>query len=142
MNLIESFNGNYRFLSNFAPCKVEYDGCIYPSTEHAYQAAKTLSATARKQLRDCESPSKAKKLGRKVVLRPDWENIKFDVMEELLRKKFNQPDFKRALLATGDAELVEGNTWGDTVWGVCKGKGSNHLGKLLMKIRTELKNRS
>lgn len=137
--MIDSFAGRYRFLSNFAPCKVTYDGIEYPSTEHAYQAAKTLDPSVRRQFRDCEKPNDAKKLGRKVVLRPDWESIKLDVMEELLRQKFSQPDFKRALLNTGDEELIEGNTWGDTFWGVCKGKGANHLGKILMKIRKDLR---
>lgn len=137
--MIDSFNGKYRFLSNFAPCKVIFEDIEYPSTEHAYQAAKTLDISLRKQFRACGKPSDAKKLGRKIVLRPDWETIKFEVMEQLLRAKFAQPDFKRALLNTGDEELIEGNTWGDTVWGVCKGKGQNNLGKILMKIRKDLK---
>ena len=139
--MIDSFNGKYRFLSNFAPCKVTYEGMEYPSTESAYQAAKTTDTALRKQFHDCEKPGDAKKLGRKIVLRPDWEFIKLDVMEQLLRLKFNQPDFKRALLNTGDEELMEGNTWNDTFWGMCKGKGQNHLGKLLMKIRKDLHDR-
>lgn len=137
--MIDSFNGKYKFLSNFAPCKVTYEGIEYPSTEHAYQAAKTTDASVRRQFRDCATAGDSKKLGRKIVLRSDWESIKLDVMEQILRLKFAQADFKRALLNTGDEELVEGNWWNDTFWGICKGKGQNHLGKLLMKIRKELK---
>jgi len=136
---ITSFNGRYRFLSNFAPCKVIYDGLEYSSTEAAYQAAKTFDASQRRQIREASSPGEAKKLGRKVTMRPDWDNIKLQIMEDLLRKKFSQSDFKRALLNTADAELCEGNYWGDIFWGVCRGKGENHLGKLLMKIREDLR---
>lgn len=136
--MIDSFNGKYRFLSNFAPCKVQLDGIEYSSTESAYQAAKTLNPEGRRKIREAKTPGEAKKLGRTVYLREDWEEIKLDVMENLLRQKFNQHDFKKALLNTEDEELVEKNNWGDTVWGVCKGKGQNHLGKLLMKIRKEL----
>ncbi len=138
--MIDSFNGKYRFLSNFAPCKVEYDGLEYASTESAYQAAKTTNTALRKEFQTSK-PGDAKKLGRKVVLRPDWESIKLEVMEQLLRQKFTQPDFKRALLNTGDEDLIEGNTWNDTFWGVCKGKGQNNLGKLLMKVRKELRDK-
>ena len=138
---IDSFNGQYRFLSNFAACKVTYEGLEYKSTEHAYQAAKTLNAEARRKIREAKSPGEAKRLGKTVYLRPDWEEIKFEIMENLLRQKFNQPDFKRALLNTGNIELIEGNTWGDTIWGVCKGKGQNHLGKLLMKVRKDLQSK-
>lgn len=137
--MIDSFNGRYKCLSNFHPSKVKLDGVDYPSVEHAYQAAKALDPAERRFVKDMETPGKAKRAGRKVRLRPDWEQIKISVMENLLRQKFRQPDFKRALLKTGDAELVEGNTWGDRFWGVCAGVGHNHLGKLLMKIREELR---
>ena len=135
---IDSFTGDYHFLSNFAASKVELDGVEYKSVEHGYQAAKTLNPEGRRRIREAPTPGAAKKLGRSVYLRPDWEEIKFDVMENLLRQKFNQPDFRRALLNTSNIELIEGNTWGDTIWGVCKGKGENHLGKILMKIRKDL----
>lgn len=138
---IESFNGQYHFLSNFAASKVELDGQIYRTIEHAYQAAKTTNPEGRRKIREAATPGIAKRLGRSVYLRPDWEEIKFDIMENLLRQKFTQPDFKRALLNTGNEELIEGNTWGDQIWGVCKGKGQNHLGRLLMKVRRELQAR-
>lgn len=137
---INSFTGDYRFLSNFYPCQVELDGRTYPSTEHAYQAAKTLKLDERKPFYKSPLPTagEAKKLGRKLTLRSDWEGVKLSVMEGLLRQKFNQPELKEKLLETGDATLVEGNTWGDTFFGVDKRKGGqNHLGKLLMKIRNE-----
>lgn len=139
---ISSFTGDYRFLSNFYPAQVEMDGHLYPSTEHAYQAAKTLDNKERQPFHSHPLPTagEAKKMGKKLSLRPDWETAKFQVMEDLLRQKFAIPELKEKLLQTGDALLVEGNTWGDSIWGVDSRKGGqNHLGKLLMKIRNELK---
>lgn len=84
---IDSFNGRYRFLSNFAPCKVTYEGIEYSSTEHAYQAAKTLDTKVRKFIAEAETPGEAKKRGQKCILRPEWETIKLDVMLDLLKQK-------------------------------------------------------
>jgi ribA/ribD-fused uncharacterized protein len=81
----------------------------------------------------------SKKLGKRVELRPDWEDVKIDIMRQVLKSKFTQnPELKAQLIATGDAELIEGNNWNDRFWGVCRGKGQNHLGKLLMEVRAEL----
>ena len=81
------------------------------------------------------SGGRAKRLGR-VELRSDWEEVKIEVMREVLRCKFSQnPDLKAKLIATGDAELIEGNNWNDRFWGVCRGVGQNHLGRLLMELR-------
>ena len=136
--MIDRFDGTkYRFLSNFWLADVYYEGCIYPSTEHAYQAAKTLDIDARKMIQEAPSPGKAKRLGQMVVYRPNWENIKYSVMEYLLRQKFNHSELKQLLLETGLEELIEGNTWGDVYWGVCDGKGENNLGKILMDLRRE-----
>lgn len=135
---INSFTGDNKFLSNFYPCKVELDDVEYPSVEHAYQAAKTLDTAERKQFHKSPLPTaaQAKKLGRKLSMRPDWEGVKLGVMEKLLVQKFAHPELLELLKETGDAELVEGNYWGDDFWGVDKKKGGkNHLGKLLMKIR-------
>lgn len=135
---ITSFTGDYKFLSNFYPCNVELDGEIYPSVEHAYQAAKTLDADDRKPFHQRPLPTagESKKLGRKLKIRPDWESVKLQVMEDLLVQKFADPILKKQLQETGDAKLIEGNYWGDDFWGVDKKKGGkNHLGKLLMKIR-------
>jgi N-glycosidase YbiA len=77
--------------------------------------------------------------GKRVALRSDWEVVKVGIMEQCLRSKFAGSELRSLLLSTGDAELVEGNTWNDRFWGVCRGKGQNHLGKLLMRIRSELR---
>jgi N-glycosidase YbiA len=142
INHISSFTGDHRFLSNFYPAEVELDGIKYPSVEHAYQAAKTTDKKERKQFhkRPLPTAAESKKLGKNLDLRSDWEGVKLDVMKQLLIQKFAHPDLKEKLLETGDALLVEGNYWGDTFWGVDKRKGGqNHLGKLLMKIRDNLK---
>ena len=133
--MIDAFIKTNRFLSNFYPCKVTYEGITYPTTEHAFQAAKTLDQSLRKTIANLPQPSEAKKEGRNLQLRPDWEKIKVQVMRELLLLKFSDPELKKKLLATGKEELIEGNWWGDTFWGVCKGTGQNMLGKLLMEIR-------
>jgi hypothetical protein len=138
MEKIDGFNGTFRFLSNFWPCVVEYDGHAYPSVEHAYQAAKTLDSEAREKIQGAASASAAKKMGRKLSIRQDWEQIKLSVMEELVRKKFDCGNLRYKLIQTGDAELVEKNYWKDVFWGVCNGAGENNLGKILMKIRAEM----
>lgn len=136
--MIDTFDGEHRFLSNFYPCTVEYAGEFYRTVEHAYQAAKTCDPNWRTVIRYANTPTQAKRLGRRVSLRQDWEGVKEDVMLTLLRRKFANPAMREKLLATGDEELVEGNWWGDTYWGVCKGKGENRLGILLMQVRGEL----
>lgn len=136
MNKIETFDGEYRFLSNFYP-SVVYG---YPTVEHAYQAMKSLDPVYKDAIRTCGPPGRAKKLGQQAVLRKDWNDIKLDIMEELVRIKFDShPVLKGMLLATSDAYLEEGNYWGDTYWGVCRGTGLNHLGLILMQIRKELR---
>lgn len=138
---IDQFKGDYRFLSNFFPSSIEmYDGVRYPTSEHAFQAHKTHSMEERRHIASLDTPGKAKRAGRRVTLRDDWEVIKISIMEGVLFQKFSMHlDLRQKLIDTGDAELIEGNTWGDTFWGVCRGKGENHLGKLLMKIRQALK---
>lgn len=136
--VIKSFKGDYRFLSNFWPVKVEFEGVVYQSTEAAYQAAKTLDLAIRQQIADFSSPNLAKRAGRWLVVRRDWDDIRLEVMLELQRKKYKDPVLRQKLLDTGDSLLVEGNTWGDTFWGVCNGEGENHLGKILMKVRREI----
>ena len=71
-------------------------------------------------------------------MRADWNDIKLDIMKRLNEQKFMIPDLRRKLCDTYPHDLIEGNTWGDTFWGVCDGKGSNHLGKILMAIRMQL----
>ena len=137
---IDSFSGKYKFLSNYYYVPIKYDGLTYPSTEHAFQASKTLDINERIYMSLMESFSEVKRYGNKLPLRDDWETIKLNVMEEILRIKFlnTSNELKEKLLNTGEAILIEGNTWGDKYWGVCNGEGENHLGKLLMKIRSEI----
>jgi ribA/ribD-fused uncharacterized protein len=142
MNTIDSFDGEYRFLSNFWPCVVVYDGITYPSTEHYYVAMKTTDPSLRKQASLVSTSGQVKKFGRTLELRPDWDDVKLQVMEYALKQKFADPELRAKLIATGDAELIEGNWWGDVFWGVCKGKGENHLGRLLMKLRKEITSNS
>ena len=139
---IDSFRGEYDYLSNFYSCPVEYDGLTYQNTEAAFQAAKCVDRNEREKFVSL-SPGQAKRLGRKVDLREDWAAVKIDVMREVLICKFSQnPGLREKLIATGDVELIEGNHWNDRFWGVCRGKGQNHLGKLLMKLREILKKSS
>jgi ribA/ribD-fused uncharacterized protein len=136
---IDSFSGEYRWLSNFWFCPVTLDGIVYPSTEHAYQAAKFDDPKMRDNICKAATFKQAKHLGYAAGLRLDWELVKLKVMEDLLRQKFKPgSDLAVKLISTQGRKLIEGNTWGDTFWGICKGKGHNHLGKLLMKIREEL----
>ena len=107
--------------------------------EHAFHAAKTIRADERQRIRACPTAADAKQMGRTLSLRPDWETIKLGVMEQLLRQKFTtHAALRDQLKSTRPHSLVEDNTWGDTFWGVCKGQGANHLGRLLMSIRDEL----
>ncbi len=138
MDQVSFFRGSYRFLSNFYPSWVEFDGQRYSTVEHAFQAAKTFDHEERGRIRRTETPSAAKALGRQATLRPDWERVKLDVMLDLLRQKFGHKHLADLLLGTGTAHLEEGNTWNDTFWGVVDGRGKNHLGRLLMKVREEL----
>lgn len=135
-SVIDEFKGRYFFLSNFSESPFVYDGHRFGNAEAAFQAAKCPYRMAE----FCNlNPSEAKRLGRRVHLRPDWESVKDQVMYDVCLCKFTQnPELLDKLFQTGCAELVEGNTWGDKVWGVCDGVGENRLGKILMKIRGEL----
>lgn len=139
MKTIGSFAGPHRFLSNFWSSAVILDGHSYRTVEHAFQAAKTDDTDERRRIRNEPDAAGAKRRGKRVELREDWEQIKLDVMKGLLRQKFGTEPLKSKLLKTGKAELIEGNWWGDMYWGVCDGKGYNHLGKLLMEVREELR---
>ena len=141
ISTIDSFRGKYYFLSNFFPAEVTYNGLTYQNNEAAFQAQKTYSKEERIEFTTLE-PRDAKRRGRRVRLREDWEQVKDRIMEEIVRAKFSQnEELKEQLLATGDAQLVEGNRWNDRYWGVDirSGVGENHLGKILMKVRSELR---
>lgn len=136
--MINSFSGKYDFLSNFYTCTVKYDGLTFTNAEAAFQSAKVTDIDLRKQFCNLP-PAQAKRLGKTVQLRKDWEVVKDQVMYDVLRAKFSNKKLCLLLLCTGDKELVEGNWWGDTYWGVCRGKGENKLGNLLMQLREELR---
>lgn len=139
---IRGFKDEYRFLSNFYPCKIKIKHLEFPSVEHAYQFLKWnpqdpnyLDSRLNVFLRG--QPGEAKRLGKRIPLRPDWETKKKEAMRSLLRMKFEDPQLREMLLKTRGRLLVEENTWGDVYWGVCNGKGKNVLGKLLMDTRND-----
>lgn len=137
-DVIDSFSGEYRFLSNFWMKPIIFPNIQFPSVENAYQAAKTEDVSLWEEFSLC-SPAEAKKLGRTLPIRDNWEQVKLGYMYQLLQMKFaHHSELAKRLLATGDAFLIEGNHWGDTYWGVCNGEGYNHLGQLLMMVRANL----
>lgn len=141
VELINCFTGTYDFLSNFYESIVEYDGIAYSNSESAFQAQKCRDKVDRSQFCNL-SGGRAKRLGRTVKLRDDWDDIKDNIMYEIVKQKFNSnKNLRNLLIGTGNAELIEGNSWRDTYWGVCNGVGSNKLGKILMRVREELINR-
>ena len=137
--VIDKFEGKYDFLSNFYMESFNFSGFSYQSVEHFFQANKSITRTEHIDVSGQPTAALAKKKGRRIVCRPDWDDIKDSVMEVALRLKFQNKSLREKLLNTGDSELIEGNWWGDKYWGVCEGEGQNKLGKLLMKIRDELR---
>jgi ribA/ribD-fused uncharacterized protein len=138
-NVIDRFVGEFRFLSNFYASIIRFDGCSWPSVEHAYQALKSSDPITQRMIRTARSPGEAKKMGKLIVVRPDWDNVKVDVMQRLVWLKFENPFVRPLLLATDDVELIECNTWGDVFWGTCGGVGQNVLGKILMETRDKIR---
>ncbi len=157
--MIDSFEKEHRFLSNFYPVKIVYEGIEYPSVEHAYQAAKAnitdtlltfdkelnkfVDINTRERISKIKKPGDAKKIGNLIKIRKDWEAVKLNIMYELLQLKFKDVSLKWKLVQTKDKILIEGNTWHDNFWGRCTcdkccNTGLNNLGKLLMKIRYEI----
>lgn len=144
MELISSFTGEYRFLSNFYPAPVPYDGQMWRTAEHAFQAMKEHSEVYQDKIRLLATPGEAKRAGQLATLRPGWERDKKLVMLEIVTAKFRYANVLRSLLAaTGDATLIEGNTWHDNYWGICQcgGNGNcappglNALGTILEAVR-------
>lgn len=138
--MINKFREKYSWLSNFALVKIVYKGVEYASTEHAFMSAKSKDPKWKEFCRIEPLPGIVKTKSRKIKLIDDWENKRIEVMKEVLQLKFNQSPFKENLIATGDEEIQEGNTWGDMFWGVdlITGQGKNMLGKLIMEIRKDL----
>lgn len=155
--MIDKFEGRWRFLSNFYPCKIEHKGITYPSVEHYYVAMKVTemqllngryytAADFREMIPKIPDPADVKKLGQRVKVRKDWEEKKLEFMNWAVREKFKDEKLAELLLLTGDQELIEGNWWHDGFYGscICKkcgNKGENNLGKLLMIVRDEIRNR-
>lgn len=143
--MINCFDGKWAFLSNFYWNEIEHEGIVYPTNEHFFQAMKTLDNDERRQIANCLTPGQAKRMGRRVALRSDWESVKEDVMLLGLCLKFADEQLADWLLETGDEELVEGTTWHDNEWGNCSCpectniEGKNKLGKLLMRVRDMVK---
>lgn len=136
---IPYFRGPYSFLSNFYLSEMEVNGIVFPALENAYQSLKTTDESAWPVFAKV-SPSVAKQMGRKIPLRPDWEEVKLDAMYQLVAIKFAVgTELAQKLLDTADRELIEGNTWNDRFWGICNGKGENWLGRILMHWRSELR---
>jgi N-glycosidase YbiA len=143
VNAILGFFSEYQFMSNFYPSQVIYECVAYPTVEHAFQAAKTLDEQLRRWIASRKRPGEAKKEGRNLQLRKDWESVKYNIMKELVTLKFKaHADLRQKLLDTGDKYLEETNTWGDTTRGVCRGKGTNWLGKILMEVRADMRDNS
>ncbi|MFW9871477.1 MAG: NADAR family protein [Candidatus Thorarchaeota archaeon] len=140
---INFFKGEYEKFSNFYPVVIYYEGRNYPSVEHAYVAAKTKDEFFRKTISElpAKSAGKAKKLGRNIKLRSNWDMVKYSIMKRFLMQKFSYHDFGDLLLTTGNSYIEEGNYWHDNYWGNCYCKkcrnieGQNKLGKLLMEVR-------
>lgn len=145
--IIDKFENEYAFLSNFYPSPIQERGINYATVEHYFQAQKTTVPFERHAIAAAATPGRAKQEGRRITLRKNWEEIKEQVMLDGLRLKFAIPELAEKLLATGEAELVEGTTWHDNIWGNCSCPecenipGQNKLGKLLMLVREELKNK-
>lgn len=145
MNEIDQFTNQYDYLSNFYYCSIKHNNAIYPSSEHLFQALKTNDVNEQEIIRKTNTPAQAKKAGRKVKLREDWENVKKSVMKYVIELKFDQNSSLRyQLLTTYPAILIEGNYWHDNYWGDCycnkckSIEGKNHLGHILMKYRDDL----
>ena len=143
--MIDCFDGHWAFLSNFYWNEIEFEGIKYPTNEHFFQAMKTLDEDERRAIANCRTPGQAKRMGRRVALRPDWEDVKESVMLEGLCLKFADEQLADWLLETGDEELIEGTTWHDNEWGNCNCpkcahiEGKNKLGRLLMIVRDMIK---
>ncbi len=135
------FSGNHRFLSNFYMVEVEYEGKVYPSAEHLYQALKAVDAEGMESVRKMKTAGQAARLGRRILCRADWEEVKEGLMLMVVRTKFEQnPLLSKWLKQTETRPLEEGNTWGDVYWGISlqTGEGENHLGKILEEVREGL----
>ena len=141
--VIDEFNGEYRFLSNFYQFPFEFEGLTYPNAEAAFQAQKCATDEEKNKYTTVKNPVVAKRMGKKEPGFPaNWDEICYGIMKRILIAKFSDPELRSKLAASGDAILIEGNHWHDNRWGKCscercKNKnGQNWLGKILMEIRS------
>lgn len=138
-----SVGAEYGEFSNFAPFPIKLDGKLWPTSEAYFQAQKFTDQEHVEAIRKAKSPMIAARLGRsrKKPLRRDWESVKDNVMRKAVLAKFSQhPQLRELLLSTGDASLVE-HTTNDSYWGAGgDGSGKNVLGRILMEVRTRLRN--
>lgn len=125
----------YEFLSNFYGSTVAYEGLLFPSVEHAYQAAKSLDVSTRKVFCRVKDPNVAKRMGQSIMVRPDWDDVKIDIMRILIKEKFENPFIRWRLIETKGKRLVNENKWNDRFWGIVNGEGENWLGKILEEVR-------
>lgn len=137
---ITRFASEYYFLSNFYPIEITFNGKKYKTAEHAFQAAKCVHENDAERVRNASTPAIAKSIGRRILLKPNWESIKFSIMLEILHIKFQNATMMAKPQETSGQQLEEQNTWHDTYYGMCtcarhKDKGMNILGQLLMLIR-------
>lgn len=139
VTMISQFVGPHEFLATSYPVDVRLDGVIYPSVEHALNAAKTLDPAEREKIREANSPQVATRIGLSVSPRPGWGQLRIPIMRDLLLQKYSFPELADLLLLTDRAELVNGNIHGERFWGVCYGKGGNWTGRLTTNIREQLR---
>ena len=132
---IEGFFGPYYFLNNFYRASVWHEGVKYPTCEHAYQACKSESRDYRETVSRLSTPWEAKVFGRSVILPHDWSVKRLSVMRSVVESKFTNPILRCLLVETGEAELVNSNDNNDAFFGVCRDRGENWLGRILMEVR-------
>ena len=133
-------------LSNLFPRPIMFEGCKFPTAEHAYQAGKARKEEVREWILSAPTPSLVAMASHGLYtwdIVPNWSRIKLDRMRRVLRAKFTQhEDLKQLLLSTGEARIVETARVANAVnraWGEVNGKGQNMLGVLLMELRNELR---
>ena len=135
---IDSFSGEFIGLSNLMPFPIEIKNIQFPTVEHAFQAMKSARVQDWKDIARLANAGDARRRGREIYARPDWDENKRYVMYKLLQEKFQSAAYRKLLLETWPRQLIEGNYWKDRYWGVYKGEGENWMGRLLMRVRLEL----
>lgn len=144
MKNVYYFQGEHRWLSNFFPVPIRFEGNHFPSVENAYQAAKFSQSHERIKFEIC-APSTAKHWGKKATLRSTWNEERVALMKFLVTQKFTDPEFADLLRSLPQyCAIIEGNKWGDNFWGAVYNsttgqfEGENNLGKIIMDIRDRL----